>query len=224
MLPNGNASNETARRLALEGIAATASTCTRCTLHTNRTHSVFGSGAASTDLMWIGEAPGPEEDASGTPFDGKSGQLLHRIVRAIGRTAADVWMTNVVNCRLDDARRLNKTQIEACRPHLRAQIDAVDPQVIIALGSVAWRWFQSGDKRKMSDVRGNLYRWETRWIVPTYHPAFLLRKPEYKRDVWNDVRIAARLAKDPGSVDTSTSIDITLAHRAERALRGDRLF
>lgn len=215
---------EAARQRTLEETAAAAAACTRCTLHANRTHSVFGCGSASTDLMWIGDAPGPEEDASGTPFEGNSGELLHRIVRAIGRSTANVWMTNAVNCRLDDARRLNKTQIEACRPHLRAQIDVVDPKVIISLGSVAWRWFQSGDKRKMRDVRGQVYRCEKRWIVPTYHPAFLLRKPEHKRDVWDDVRVAARLVDDPGSVDTSASIDITLAHQAERALRGERLF
>lgn len=76
----------------------------------------------------------------------------------------------------------------------------------------------------MGDVRGQVYRWEKCWIVPTYHPAFLLRKPEHKREVWDDVRVAARLVDDPGSVDTSASIDITLAHQAERALRGDRMF
>ena len=126
----------------LNETAAAAAGCTCCALHQNRTNSVFGCGPPQTDLMWIGEAPGPEEDAAATPFNGKSGELLHRIVRAIGRTPADVWMTNAVNCRLDDARRLNKTQIEACRPYLQVQIDTVDPQVIVALGSVAWRWFQ----------------------------------------------------------------------------------
>ena len=223
-MPVEEGSADAARLQALEEAAAAASTCTRCTLHTNRTHSVFGCGSPHADLMWIGEAPGPEEDASGTPFDGKSGELLHRILRAVGRTPENVWMTNAVNCRLDEARRLNRTQIEACRPHLRAQIEAIDPRVIVPLGSVAWRWFQSHDKRKMSDVRGKVYRWDSRWIVPTYHPAFLLRKPEHKRDVWDDVRIAARLAQEPAGVDTSACIDITLAHRAERALRGDRLF
>ena len=135
-----------------------------------------------------------------------------------------MWLTNAVNCRLDDARHLNLTQVEACRPHLQAQIDAVDPKVIVALGSVAWRWFQSSDKRKMADVRGHLYRWTKRWIVPTYHPAFLLRKPQHKRDVWDDVRIAARLVSNPEAVDTTSCIDITLAHQAERTLRGDKLF
>ena len=133
----------------LEDTAAAAAACTRCTLHANRTNSVFGCGSRATDLMWIGEAPGPEEDTAGTPFKGKSGDLLHRILRAIGLTAAQVWMTNVVNCCLDEARRLTNTQIEACRPHLAAQIEAIDPRVIVPLGSVAWRWFHRSDKRKI---------------------------------------------------------------------------
>lgn len=217
-------SSEAAVRRMLDEAAAAAAACTRCTLHANRTRSVFGCGRANAELMWIGEAPGPEEDASGTPFDGKSGELLHRIVRAVGRQPEDVWLTNAVNCRLDEARHLNRTQVEACRPHLQAQIDAVDPRVIIALGSVAWRWFQKSDKRKMRDVRGHVYRWGERWIVPTYHPAFLMRKPQHKRDVWDDVRTAVRLIDRPETVDTSGCIDITIAHQAERALSNERLF
>ena len=199
-----NNSTETRRRV-LETTAEAASKCTACSLHENRTKSVFGTGSPTAALMWVGEAPGPDEDRSGTPFTGRSGELLDRIIEAMGLKRTDVYLTNVVPCRLDDARRLTKTQIETCRHHLESQIAAVEPRVIIPLGSTAWRWFARGDKRKMAEIRGAIYRWEQRLLVPTYHPAFLLRKPEHKRDVWEDTKrvvqlLDPRFAEPPGII------------------------
>lgn len=98
------------------------------------------------------------------------------------------WRMSSV-CRLDDERHLTKSQIKACRGHLEAQIKAVQPKVIVPLGSTAWSWFNPGDKRRMAEVRGAAYRWRAILLVPTYHPAFLLRKPEHKADVWQDVQV-----------------------------------
>ena len=109
---------------------AHAAACTSCSLHELRTNCVFGTGHANAELMWVGEAAGPEEDKTGEPFTGKSGELLDRINEAIGGTRRDTWLTNVVNCRLDEYRHLSKTQIDACREHLEAQISAVNPKVM----------------------------------------------------------------------------------------------
>ena len=185
-------STETRRR-QLATTADAASTCTACSLHENRTKSVFGSGSPTAALMWVGEAPGPDEDRSGQAFTGRSGELLDRIIEAMKLARDDVYLTNVVTCRLDDARRLTKTQIDACRHHLEAQIATVQPKVIIPLGSTAWGWFAKGDKRKMAEIRGAIYRWREQLLVPTYHPAFLLRKPEHKREVWEDTKRVIRL-------------------------------
>lgn len=190
-----------AARAALDEAAAATASCTACSLHENRTRCVFGTGHAAARLLWLGEAPGPEEDLRGEPFTGRSGELLTRIIEALGAERGDVFLANTVSCRLDDDRRLGKKQIEACRDRVEAQIAAVDPEVIVALGSTAWNWFRPDDKRKMADVRGTVYRWRTRLVVPTYHPAFLLRMPAFKRDVWEDVQRAKALLAE--SIDAS---------------------
>lgn len=182
--------------------------CTACSLHRHRTNCVFGVGHANADLMFVGEAPGPDEDTAGEPFTGRSGQLLDRIIEAIGSERAQVFLTNVVACRLDDNRNLNKEQIEACRGHLEAQIGTIRPRVIVPLGSTAWRWFKRGDNRAMGEIRGKVYRWRDAVLVPTYHPAFLLRKAEFKRDVWGDVQIAAALVNEPASIRNHEVIEL----------------
>ena len=170
-----------------------AASCTACSLHRERTRCVFGTGKADATLMFVGEAPGPDEDRTGEPFTGRSGQLLTRIVEAMGFSRGNVFLTNVVTCRLDEGRHLNQQQVNACRDHLEAQIRIVSPTVIVALGSTAWQWFQPGEKRPIGEVRGTVYRWRRRLIVPTYHPAFLLRKPDHKRYVWLDMQRAKNL-------------------------------
>ena len=180
-------------RGALAEIASAAAACTQCKLHEHRTNSVFGTGHSNADLMFVGEGPGPDEDVIGEPFVGRSGDLLNKIVGAIGIDRAHVYMTNVVLCRLDDERHLTKGYINACRDFLTAQIEAVEPRIIVPLGSTAWRWFSPRDKRKMADVRGAVYDWNGLLLVPTYHPAFLLRKAEFKGDVWKDMQIVIAL-------------------------------
>ena len=182
--------------------AAQAAACTACSLHENRTQCVYGTGHPAARLMWVGEAPGPDEDASGEPFTGRSGKLLTRIIEAMGLQRSHVFLANVAQCRLDENRSLTLAQVNSCRPHLDSQIRLVQPEVIIPLGSTAWRWFQPKDRRKMADVRGNIYRWRGILLAPTYHPAFLLRREEFKREVWQDVQRARELLN--GTVPTNT--------------------
>ncbi len=183
---------------ALAETAARAAACAACPLHLNRTRSVFGTGHPNARLMFVGEAPGPDEDQRGEPFIGRSGQLLGRIIAAMRAERGAVYLTNVALCRLDDSRQLTRAQTDACRGHLEAQIAAVRPAVIVALGSSAWTWFSRRDKRKMADVRGSVHRWRGTLVVPTYHPAFLLRIPAFKRDVWTDMQTVMRLLEGGG--------------------------
>ena len=197
----------------LERARIAAETCTACSLHHQRTHSVLGIGHANAEMMWVGEAPGPDEDIQGAPFTGRSGELLDRIVEALGARREEVFLGNTVSCRLDEARRLTREQTEACRHFLEAQIDAVGPRVIVALGATAWTWFKRGDKRPMAEVRGRVHRWRGIYLVPTYHPAFLLRMPQYKADVWADVQVAKALAeggeREAAFIDETAEADTT---------------
>ena len=181
--------------------------CTACDLHEHRTSCVFGIGHANADLMFVGEAPGPDEDEAGEPFTGRSGQLLDRIIAAIGADRGRVYLANAVQCRLDNDRHLTKKYIGACRGFLSRQIELVDPRIIVPLGSTAWRWFSPKDKRNMAEVRGTVYRWGDRILAPTYHPAFLLRSPEYKGDVWADMKRTARLLAENTPID-ELSLDV----------------
>ena len=208
-----NRHESAARREAkstLQRTAACARTCTACELHANRTKSVFGIGDPQARLMFVGEGPGPEEDRVGEPFTGRSGDLLTRIIEAMQLRRAETFLTNVVVCRLDDSRRLTKTHTEACRHYLESQIETVRPAIIVPLGSTAWMWFAPNDKRKISDVRDRIYRWRDQLLVPTYHPAFLLRKPQHKRDLWKDMKKVMRLLTDkPADTDEIVRIHDT---------------
>ena len=197
-------------RSQLDTIERIASGCTKCSLHELRTNCVFGTGHSRADLMFVGEGAGPDEDLAGEAFVGKSGQLLDRIIKAMGADRPGVWLTNVVCCRLDNARHLSKAQVESCREFLEHQIQLVDPRVIVPLGATAWHWFRPSDKRKISEVRGRLYRWQGRLLAPTYHPAFLLRKPEHKSDVWLDMQDVIRAIHKPQWADALKLEDVTL--------------
>ena len=170
-----------------------AAACTLCDLHRNRTNGVFGTGDPQARLAFIGEGPGPSEDAAGEPFTGRSGKLLDRILTAMGVGRAHAFLTNVVCCRLDDPRTLERASIEACRPLLEAQLQIVAPEVIVPLGMSAWRWFEAAERRPMSEVRGHLYRWRGTVLAPTYHPAFLLRDASKKSAVWDDMQRVMRV-------------------------------
>ena len=184
--PAGPANVPPAERL--QGIRDELGDCTRCKLHGGRTNLVFGVGNPGADLMFVGEAPGRDEDLQGEPFVGRAGQLLTRIIEAIDLRREDVYIANVIKCRPPQNRNPERDEVETCRPFLLAQIDAVRPRVVVALGTFAIRTLLDDDRLSISRARGRVYKCRGARLVPTFHPAFLLRSPDRKRDVWEDMK------------------------------------
>ena len=160
---------------ALELLAEEASTCTRCALSQGRTNVVFGAGSATADVMFVGEGPGAEEDRLGVPFVGRSGKLLDRMItEEMDLTRADVYITNVVKCRPPANRNPLPEEAAACRSYLDRQIDLIDPRVVITLGNVATQTLLE-TKVGITKLRGKAYPFAGRTLVPTLHPAYVLR-------------------------------------------------
>ncbi|MHB1988029.1 MAG: uracil-DNA glycosylase [Acidimicrobiales bacterium] len=161
--------------LPLSEIAAEAATCTRCRLSETRTNVVFARGDPRADLMFVGEGPGAEEDRQGLPFVGRSGQLLDRLVaEEIGVTREDCYVANAVKCRPPQNRDPLPDEIAACRPYLQAQLDLVDPRVVVTLGNFATRLLL-GTSEGITSLRGHAYQFGSGTLVPTFHPAAALR-------------------------------------------------
>ena len=161
--------------------------CTRCELHQTRQTVVFGTGNEDADLMFVGEAPGQDEDREGEPFVGRAGQLLTKIIEAMGLTRDAVYIANVIKCRPPGNRNPKTTEIETCEPFLLRQIELIQPKVICALGTFAAQTLLGTDER-ISTLRGRFHDYHGVKLMPTYHPAYLLRNPHGKRDVWEDVQ------------------------------------
>ena len=156
-------------------VAAEAATCTRCRLAESRTQVVFGMGNPSADLLVVGEGPGADEDAAGLPFVGRSGKLLDRIMaEETGLTRADCYIANMVKCRPPANRDPRPDEMAACRGWLDAQLDLIDPRVVVTLGNVATRTLL-GRREGITQLRGRAYPWEGRMVIPTYHPSAALR-------------------------------------------------
>ena len=173
---------------ALSQLRSEMGDCTRCKLHPHRTHLVFGSGNPNARLMLIGEAPGEEEDLQGQPFVGKAGQLLTKILKAIGLEREDVYIANILKCRPPLNRNPQPDEIGTCQPFLRKQIEIIHPKVICALGAFAAQTLLQTDK-KISALRGRFHDYLNVKLMPTYHPAYLLRNPRDKRLVWEDMKL-----------------------------------
>jgi DNA polymerase len=167
--------------------------CSRCKLHTlGRKQVVFGVGNPSADLMFVGEAPGADEDIQGIPFVGRAGQLLTKIIEAIGLTRDEVYIANVIKCRPPQNRNPEQDEVERCEPFLFQQIDVIKPKVIVALGTFAARaLLRTLDP--ISRLRGRTYAYRGATLIPTFHPAYLLRNPSSKREVWEDMKLAKKL-------------------------------
>jgi DNA polymerase len=180
---------------ALAAIRDDLGECTRCKLHRGRTQLVFGVGNPKAQLMFVGEGPGAEEDLSGLPFVGRAGRKLDEMIRAIGFERPDVYIANVVKCRPPDNRDPEPDEIETCSPFLARQIEAVRPKVIVTLGAPATRTLL-GTRVGITKLRGTWQVYRGIPVMPTYHPAFLLRQytPENRRKVFDDLKAArARL-------------------------------
>jgi|SRR5215510_9160107 len=175
--------------------------CSRCKLHTlGRRQVVFGVGNPDADLMFVGEAPGADEDIQGIPFVGKAGQLLTKMIEAIQLTRDDVYIANVIKCRPPQNRNPEPDEIEQCEPFLFQQIAAVRPKVIVALGSFAAKTLLK-TQDSISRLRGRVYEFHGAQLIPTFHPSYLLRSPQFKREAWEDLKRARALLNAAGSDD-----------------------
>jgi uracil-DNA glycosylase len=170
--------------------------CTLCRLHSGRTHLVFGEGSPRARLVFVGEGPGREEDQTGRPFVGEAGKLLDRIIQAMGLTREEVYISNVVKCRPPDNRDPEKEEVSRCLPFLQRQLSMIQPEAICTLGRVAGCALL-GEGFRITEERGKWRSYMGVPLLPTYHPAFLLRNPSAKRQVWEDVQeIMRRLNKE----------------------------
>ena len=161
---------------------------------------MFGVGNPRADLMFIGEAPGRDEDIQGEPFVGRAGQLLTKMIESIDLRREDVYIANVIKCRPPENRNPEPDEVASCEPFLFKQIDAIKPKVIVALGTFAVRTLLESDA-PISRLRGRVYDYRGAKLVPTFHPAFLLRSPERKRDTWEDMKKVMALLKGDGGPD-----------------------
>ena len=171
----------------LERIREDLGECTRCRLSKTRTKIVFGVGNPKASLLFVGEGPGRDEDIQGIPFVGRAGKLLTQMIEAMGLKRDDVYIANVVKCRPPENRPPEKDEVATCSPYLLRQIDAIAPKVICCLGNVATQSLL-GTTKSSSQFRGQWYDYRGTRLIATYHPAYLLRNPAAKSDVWVDLK------------------------------------
>jgi uracil-DNA glycosylase len=172
---------------SLERIRADIGDCKRCRLCERRTNIVFGDGNGKAELVFIGEGPGHDEDVQGLPFVGRAGKLLTQMIEAMGLQRSDVYICNVVKCRPPENRAPEKDEIAICSPFLLRQLDVIQPKVIVCLGAVALKALLGAD-RGITHLRGQWLEYRGTRLMPTYHPAYLLRNPSAKGDVWKDLQ------------------------------------
>ncbi len=192
-VPQGSSPPAPSRR-DLKDIRQELGDCRRCKLWKTRTHLVFGSGDPKAQLMFIGEAPGAEEDQQGEPFVGSAGQLLNRLLERLGLRRAEVYITNVAKCRPPNNRNPDAEEIAACRPFLIQQIRSIRPQVIVTLGAVATHALLDA-KAPLHRLRGQWQQWEDIPVMPTFHPSYLLRLPQERHKTWEDMQQVLKALK-----------------------------
>ncbi|MBN1187977.1 MAG: uracil-DNA glycosylase [Bacteroidales bacterium] len=172
----------------LEELKKEVLTCSKCPLHQTRNNAVFGNGNPQAEIMLIAEAPGFYEDKSGVVFQGKSGELLDKILAASGFTRNEhIYISNIVKCRPPDNREPKEDEKTACLPYLHMQIKLIDPKIIILLGATALKGLIDPNAR-ITQIRGKWMDWQGRLVMPTYHPSALLRNQDLKRPVWEDFK------------------------------------
>lgn len=176
---------------ALRAIREEMGDCTRCGLHKGRNKLVFGDGPAEARLMFVGEGPGADEDAQGLPFVGRAGQLLNNMIGAMGLKREEVYIANVVKCRPPGNRVPEPEEANTCSPFLLRQIEAVQPEVIVALGATAATYLL-GQRQPLAGLRGRVHSFRGAKLIVTYHPAYLLRDPRQKKEAWADLQMAMK--------------------------------
>jgi DNA polymerase len=195
--------------------------CTRCKLHRHRTQIVFGVGNPKARLVFVGEAPGVDEDAQGEPFVGRAGQLLTKIIHAMGMQREDVYICNILKCRPPENRTPESDEIRACSPFLLKQLQAIGPQFICALGGPAAQTLLQ-TKEPISRLRGKFYDFHGVPLLPTYHPAYLLRNPYEKKTVWEDMKLLLREMERTSASNTAGAGTTIRAQAARPHERGSR--
>ena len=180
---------EDVQQLGWESLAQTVQACRRCNLHTTRTQTVFGTGNRDAQWLFVGEAPGAEEDRQGEPFVGRAGQLLNAMLLALGLTRDAAYIANVLKCRPPENRDPRPEEVEQCEPYLLRQIRLIQPRVIVALGRHAAHSLLKSDA-SLASLRGRPHDYHGTPLVVTYHPAYLLRTPGDKRKAWQDLCLA----------------------------------
>jgi len=177
---------------ALRAIREDIGDCTRCVLHKQgRKQIVFGVGNPRAELMFIGEAPGADEDIQGEPFVGRAGQLLNNMIKAMGIQREDVYIANIIKCRPPGNRTPEREECDTCSPFLMRQIEVIKPKVIVALGAVAAKTLLAVNA-PMAELRGRWYDFRGTKLAVTYHPAFLLRDPRQKKEAWKDLQMVMK--------------------------------
>ncbi len=180
---------------SLESVRAAIGDCRRCKLAGGRKNIVFGQGNPNARLMFVGEAPGADEDEQGLAFVGKAGQLLTRIIEAIEMKRDEVYIANVIKCRPPQNRNPEPDEILSCQPFLEQQIDVIRPKVLVGLGKFACQWLLK-TMEPITRLRGRVGDYRGITVMPTYHPAYLLRNPGAKKDVWEDMKAVRSLLRD----------------------------
>jgi uracil-DNA glycosylase family 4 len=182
---------------ALTAIREDLGDCRRCKLWSGRRTIVFGQGNPRAELMFVGEAPGADEDEQGLAFVGRAGQLLTDIIeKGLKMKRSDVWIGNILKCRPPQNRNPEPDEVLSCQPFLERQIDAIRPRVIVGLGKFGGQWLLK-TAEPISRIRGRVGEYRGIQVVPTWHPAYLLRNPAAKKDVWEDMKTVLRLLGRP---------------------------
>lgn len=192
MLGRKKAATGTKTGKSLQNIAAVVASCKKCSLHSTRTNTVPGQGNSRPELMFVGEAPGADEDQQGLAFVGRAGQLLTKMIVAMGFTREEVFIGNILKCRPPNNRPPAPAEMKTCLPYLKEQIAILKPKVIVTLGSTAIHGLVDSDLG-ISELRGKWTSFEGIKLMPTYHPAYLLRNPSAKKFVWADLQEVLKL-------------------------------
>lgn len=180
--------------VTLSAVLRQAKECTKCSLADTRKHVVFGEGNAKARLVFVGEAPGEEEDLQGRPFVGRAGKLLDRLIERVGLRRSEVYICNVLKCRPPNNRDPEPMEVGACESYLRTQLEIINPRVICTLGRHAYNALLHTDER-ITRIRGVLTKYRGTFLLPTYHPSFLLRNSDRIREAWDDMERLKQLLR-----------------------------
>ncbi len=200
VVPENKKTDDAQKPGSLDELNSEISSCMKCPLGFTRTNFVFGVGNPNAKVMFIGEAPGADEDAQGEPFVGRAGQLLNKILEAVRLKREEVYICNILKCRPPQNRDPLATEMETCTPYLEKQIELIKPQFIICLGRIAAQWLLQTNNT-LTKLREQVHEFRNTKLIVTYHPAALLRNPNWKRPAWEDMKMFRKLYDELNKID-----------------------